>query len=56
MEVKIRQPCTGCGAEARLPGQRYGRRCMNEANQKYRDRLRELLGRIRQEMRNPKAK
>ena len=35
--------CSGCGAEARLPGQRYGRECMNEANRKYRVRLRLII-------------
>ena len=35
--------CSGCGAEARIPGQRYGRKCMNEANRKYRARLRQMM-------------
>jgi len=38
--------CSGCGAESRLPGQRYGRECRNEANRKYRARLRLLMGRL----------
>jgi hypothetical protein len=35
--------CSGCGAEARIPGQRYGRQCMNEANRKYRARMRRMI-------------
>jgi hypothetical protein len=35
--------CSGCGAEARIPGQRYGRECMNEANRKYRARMRRMI-------------
>ena len=35
--------CSGCGAEARIPGQRYGKQCMNEANRKYRARLRRII-------------
>jgi len=35
--------CSGCGAEARIPGQRYGRECMNEANRKYRARQRRII-------------
>ncbi len=43
-------PCSGCGAEARVPGQRYGRECRNEANRKYRARRKALIGRLRQEL------
>ena len=35
--------CSGCSAEARIPGQRYGKQCMNEANRKYRARLRRII-------------
>jgi hypothetical protein len=35
--------CSGCGVEARIPGQRYGKQYMNEANRKYRARLRRII-------------
>jgi hypothetical protein len=38
--------CSGCGAEVRIAGQRYGRECMNEANRKYRARLRSIIDTI----------
>jgi hypothetical protein len=38
--------CSGCGAELRIAGQRYGRECMNEANRKYRARLRRVINAI----------
>ncbi len=44
--------CSGCGAENRLKGQRYGRQCKNEANRKYRSRLSELIARARKKERN----
>ena len=38
--------CSGYGAEVRIAGQRYGRQCMNEANRKYRARLRSIIDTI----------
>jgi hypothetical protein len=38
--------CSGCGAEDRIPGQRYGKQCMNESNRKYRARLRRIIDAI----------
>ena len=40
--------CCGCGAEPRLPEQRYGKRCRNEAIRKHRLKRRAELLRLRQ--------
>jgi uncharacterized OB-fold protein len=39
--------CCGCGAEPRLPNQRYCRNCRNEAQKKYRLKRREELWSLR---------
>jgi len=44
--------CSGCGAEPRLPKQRYGKNCRNEAIRKYRLKRREQFERLRDAVRN----
>jgi hypothetical protein len=40
--------CSGCGFEPRLPNQRYGRRCHNDAQKKYRLKRRNELALLRE--------
>ena len=41
-------PCCGCGFEPRLPNQRYGKRCHNDAQKKYRLKQRKELTLLRE--------
>jgi len=39
--------CSGCKKEPRLPGQRYGRFCRNDAQRKHQEKMRKALHIVR---------
>lgn len=47
-QTENEEMCSGCKAEPRIPGQRYGRNCHREASRKYRKKIRRRLALIRE--------